>query len=96
MLKFQYFADRADIGIFILDMDGVYSYRNQAWFDILAPKDRDINLDEAWGALIDDDYIDLGQAKFEALMETKQHQYIDTSIYISRTLILAKGPSNCA
>lgn len=74
VLKFQHFADRADIGIFILDMDGVYSYRNQAWFDILAPKDREINLDEAWGALIDDEYVMLGQAKFEALMETKQHQ----------------------
>jgi PAS domain-containing protein len=73
-LKFQHFAERADIGIFILDMDGVYSYRNQAWFDILAPKSRDLELSQAWDALIDDEYIPLGQAKFEALMETKQHQ----------------------
>jgi len=34
-LKFQRFAERADIGIFILDMDGVYSYRNEAWYSIL-------------------------------------------------------------
>lgn len=27
VLKFQRFAERADIGIFILDMDGVYLYR---------------------------------------------------------------------
>ncbi|KAH7406739.1 hypothetical protein DE146DRAFT_607011 [Phaeosphaeria sp. MPI-PUGE-AT-0046c] len=76
-LKFQRFADRADVGIFILDIHGVYSYRNQAWFDILAPKDRDLNLDEAWDALIDDEYILLGQVKFEALMATKQHQTLE-------------------
>jgi PAS domain-containing protein len=33
--RFQRFAERADIGIFILDMDGVYSYRNEAWYSIL-------------------------------------------------------------
>jgi PAS domain-containing protein len=74
VLKFRHFAERADIGIFILDMDGVYSYRNQAWYDILAPKEKDIQLNEAWDALIDEEYVPLGQAKFEALMVTKQHQ----------------------
>jgi PAS domain-containing protein len=73
-LKFQHFAERADIGIFILDTDGIYSYRNKAWFDILAPKDLDLELGQAWDALIDDEYIPLGQAKFKILMETKQHQ----------------------
>jgi PAS domain-containing protein len=73
-LKFQHFAERADIGIFILDTDGIYSYRNKAWFDILAPKDLDLELSQAWDALIDDEYIPLGQAKFKILMETKQHQ----------------------
>lgn len=73
-LKFQRFADVADIGIFILDMEGVYSYRNNAWFDILDPDDRDIRLGAAWNALIDDDFIQLGQDKFAALVATKQHQ----------------------
>lgn len=72
--KFQRFAERADVGIFILDMTGVYSYRNKAWFDILGPVDRNIALAEAWNALIDDEYAPLGQAKFEALNETKEHQ----------------------
>jgi len=75
VLKFQRFAERADIGIFIVDMAGVYSYRNEAWYHILSPDDREIKLEEAWGALIDDEYVGLGQAKFAALVETKQHQY---------------------
>jgi PAS domain-containing protein len=73
-LKFQRFAERADIGIFILDMDGKYSYRNEAWFSILAPENREIDLGVAWNSLIDDEYVDIGQAKFAAMIESKQHQ----------------------
>jgi PAS domain-containing protein len=72
--KFKRFAERADIAIFLIGMDGVYSYRNDAWYDMLSPANRNIELGDAWGALIDDEYIRLGQAKFEALTETKQHQ----------------------
>ena len=72
--KFQRFAERSDIGIFILNMEGVYTYRNQAWFDILKPDNREIELDEAWGALIDESHIAMGQAKFEALAITKEPQ----------------------
>jgi PAS domain-containing protein len=75
--KFQRFAERSDIGIFILDMEGIYSYRNDAWYTILSPDDRQIPLSEAWTALIDDEYIPEGQAKFEALAVTKQHQYVE-------------------
>ncbi|KAH4000151.1 hypothetical protein HBI81_052540 [Parastagonospora nodorum] len=92
VLKFQRFAERADIGIFILDMDGVYSYRNQAWFDILAPKTRDIELSDAWDALIDEQHVPLGQAKFEALMETKQHQSLE--LRLKRTFDVSKPNSN--
>lgn len=74
MLKFQRFAERADIAIFIIGIDGVYSYRNDAWFTILNPDDRDIQLEDAWGALIDEEYVDIGQLKFEELVRTKQHQ----------------------
>ncbi|KAF1947022.1 hypothetical protein EJ02DRAFT_392786 [Clathrospora elynae] len=74
MLKFQRFAERADIGIFIIGIGGVYSYRNKGWYDILVPDDRDIELGDAWDALIDDEYVPIGQAKFAALDATKQHQ----------------------
>jgi len=43
----QRFAERSDIGIFILGSNGVYSYRNEAWYAILKPDHRDIELDEA-------------------------------------------------
>ncbi|KAH7383344.1 hypothetical protein BKA66DRAFT_492648 [Pyrenochaeta sp. MPI-SDFR-AT-0127] len=72
--KFQRFAERADIGIFIIDMKGIYTYRNAAWYNILNPDNRDIELSEAWGALIDDEYVEIGQARFAKLIETKQHQ----------------------
>jgi hypothetical protein len=55
-------------------MDGVYSYRNKAWYDILSPANPNIDLDDAWGALVDDEHAPVGQAKFQALMETKEHQ----------------------
>lgn len=76
IFKFQRFAERSDVGIFIVrQSDGVYTYRNEAWFTILGPSiDRNIVLGDAWGALIDDEYVMTGQAKFKALMDTKQHQ----------------------
>jgi PAS domain-containing protein len=74
VLKFQRFAERADIGIFIVDMAGIYSYRNDAWYHILSPDNRDLRLDEAWDALIDDEFVELGQARFKTLIDTKEHQ----------------------
>ena len=55
-------------------MDGVYTYRNEAWYSILNPDNRNLDLDTAWTALIDDEYVGSGQAKFEALAITKQFQ----------------------
>lgn len=76
IFKFQRFAEGADIGIFILGLDGIYSYRNEAWYNILGADDRSIELDNAWDALIDDEFIPIGQAMFQALVNTKQHQYV--------------------
>lgn len=66
--------------------------RNQAWFDILSPKNQDIRLSEAWDALIDEEYVLLGQAKFEALMDTKQHQSFE--LRLKRTFDVSKPNSN--
>ena len=76
IFKFQRFAEGADIGIFILGLNGKYSYRNDAWYSILGAGDRDIELTPAWEALIDDEYIPIGQARFQALIDTKEHQYV--------------------
>ena len=72
--KFRRFAERADVGIFLIGMDGVYSYRNEAWYEMLSPSNRDIDLADAWAEIIDEDFVDVGQAKFKALVETKEHQ----------------------
>jgi PAS domain-containing protein len=72
--RFKRFIERADVGVFIIGMDGVYKYRNEAWYNILKPANPDIVLGDAWTALIDDEYAVFGQRKFEALAETKQHQ----------------------
>jgi PAS domain-containing protein len=71
--KFKRFAERADIAIFILGMDGVYTYRNETWFEMLGPVDPSIDLADAWSMIIDDDYIELGQGKFKELVDTKSH-----------------------
>jgi PAS domain-containing protein len=73
-LKFQRFAERADIGIYIINGDGNFQYRNDAWYSILAPADYDLDLERAWDALIDDEYVPIGQARFEKLRETKSYQ----------------------
>ncbi|KAL5434893.1 hypothetical protein PMIN06_011261 [Paraphaeosphaeria minitans] len=75
-MKFQRFAERADVGIFIVGLDGVYSYRNDTWWRMLDPEYqyRDIELNDAWGALIDEEFIQPGKEKFQKLIETKEHQ----------------------
>ena len=76
IFKFQRFAEGADIGIFILGLNGKYSYRNDAWYSILGASDRDIELTSALETLIDDEYIPIGQARLQALIDTKEHQYV--------------------
>ncbi|KAE8842153.1 hypothetical protein PTNB73_00208 [Pyrenophora teres f. teres] len=72
--KFKRFAERADVGIFLIGMDGIYSYRNEAWYNILGTVAQDVGLEEAWALLIDEEYHELGRRKFQELKETKQHQ----------------------
>lgn len=74
LTKFRRFAERADVGIFLIDMDGVYSYRNDAWYEMLSPRNRDVDLAGAWAEVIDDEFIEIGQSKFRKLMETREHQ----------------------
>lgn len=76
LMKFQRFAERADVGIFILDMEGTYLYRNKAWYNICAPEDPNVDLDAAWIDVVDPEYAPLGQAKFAQLVEKKQHQQV--------------------
>jgi PAS domain-containing protein len=76
LYKFQRFAEGADIGIFILGLNGVYSYRNEAWYSILGTDRRNSEVGLAWDTLLDDEYVSVSQTRFQALIETKQHQYV--------------------
>lgn len=78
--KFTRFAERSDIGIFVINMDGAYLFRNEAWYSITSAQDRELSHASAWDALVDDEYILEGQARFEALKATKQHQYVNAHL----------------
>lgn len=41
---------------------------------MLGPRNRDIDLAGAWGEVVDDEFVELGQAKFKQLTDTKEHQ----------------------
>ncbi|EFQ90281.1 hypothetical protein CFE70_006075 [Pyrenophora teres f. teres 0-1] len=46
--KFQRFAERSDVAIFITDPAGAYTYRNQRWYEIFEVASVDTNATEAW------------------------------------------------
>ncbi|KAF2106844.1 hypothetical protein BDV96DRAFT_507316 [Lophiotrema nucula] len=50
--KFQRFAERADVGIFITNPTGKYTYRNDAWFEIFKDAADSDDLAGAWGNLV--------------------------------------------
>jgi hypothetical protein len=74
--KFERFAERSNVGIFIIDMkaQGAYSYRNEAWFGICGTEDASLGLDDAWAAIVDDEFIAFGRTMFEKLQTTKEPQ----------------------
>lgn len=77
-LKFQRFAERSDVGIFIVGLDGVYSYRNKAWYEICK---QDIkgqgagDVDDAWNEIVEDKYAEFGREQFALVVKDKSHQY---------------------
>lgn len=71
--KFQKFAERCDVGIFILGLDGIYTYRNEAWYTMCTPDTYDGDVEEAWNEIVDDDYARAGRANFETVVRDKTH-----------------------
>ncbi|KAF2101968.1 hypothetical protein NA57DRAFT_33761, partial [Rhizodiscina lignyota] len=71
--KFERFAERANVGIFILDMTGQYTYRNPAWFDIFQPAAEDFDGRDAWLKLVDPEDAARCQAIFGQLYEKKEN-----------------------
>ncbi|KAJ4373075.1 hypothetical protein N0V83_003366 [Neocucurbitaria cava] len=46
--KFQRFAERSDVGIFIMDRAGKYTYRNQRWYDLFGVSVKEDDVMTAW------------------------------------------------
>ncbi|OCK83195.1 hypothetical protein K432DRAFT_280182, partial [Lepidopterella palustris CBS 459.81] len=46
--KFERFAERADVAIFIADVSGHFTYRNQKWFEVFAAAINYEDMTEAW------------------------------------------------
>ncbi|OJD38897.1 hsp90-like protein [Diplodia corticola] len=66
--KFQRFAERADVAIFIVGSDGHYTYRNQAWFEIFQLGDADLDVRDAWPRLCYAEDIPRCEEYFKRLM----------------------------
>ncbi|KAK3050951.1 hypothetical protein LTS18_012490, partial [Coniosporium uncinatum] len=92
-LKFQRFAEKADIGIFIIRAsDGEYAYRNASWYNILQPSDRAVALEPAWEELIDESSRLPGQQMFKEVMMEKTHKSMEMKL--KRTWIPPCDPNS--
>jgi PAS domain-containing protein len=70
--KFRQFTERCDIGMFIIDLDGTYTYRNEAWYKICKPDTYEGNVEDAWNEVVDDDYARAGRIEFEKVVKDKK------------------------
>ncbi|KAG9185818.1 hypothetical protein G6011_07149 [Alternaria panax] len=66
--KFQRFAERSDVGIFIIDQDGNYTYRNQRWYDMFEVASSDDNATEAWYRIAFEEDVPYCQSIFSKLV----------------------------
>ncbi|KAI4632109.1 uncharacterized protein J4E87_001580 [Alternaria ethzedia] len=66
--KFQRFAERSDVGIFIIDPAGTYTYRNQRWHDIFEIASSDDNATVAWHKIAFEEDISYCQSMFAKLI----------------------------
>ncbi|KAH6870423.1 hypothetical protein BKA58DRAFT_176608 [Alternaria rosae] len=66
--KFQRFAERSDVGIFIIDPIGTYTYRNQRWHDMFEIASSYDNATEAWYKIAFEEDIPYCQSLFAKLI----------------------------
>jgi PAS domain-containing protein len=66
--KFQRFAERSDVGIFIIDPTGTYTYRNQRWYDMFEVASSFENATEAWYKIAFDEDVPYCQSLFTKLV----------------------------
>jgi signal transduction histidine kinase/PAS domain-containing protein len=66
--KFQRFAERSNVGIFITDPVGNYTYRNQRWYDLFEVAALDDNATTAWDRIAFPEDIPYCQSIFAKLI----------------------------
>jgi PAS domain-containing protein len=66
--KFQRFAERADVAIFIALPTGQYIYRNQRWFDLFPLAESYDDMEEAWSKIVGPDDIKVCDQQFVKLV----------------------------
>ncbi|RMZ67557.1 sensory transduction histidine kinase [Pyrenophora seminiperda CCB06] len=66
--KFQRFAERADVAIFVTDPSGSYTYRNQRWYDIFEVASADTNATEAWYKIAFEEDLSFCESVFSKLV----------------------------
>ncbi|KAF2502660.1 hypothetical protein BU16DRAFT_16651 [Lophium mytilinum] len=72
--KFQRFAERADVAIFICLPTGKYTYRNQRWFDIFSTAVQYEDVTEAWSHIVTPEDLKLCESIFARLVTQQAAQ----------------------
>jgi PAS domain-containing protein len=87
--KFQRFAERSDVAIFITDAAGTYTYRNQRWYDLFGPASADDNTRDAWSKVASEEDI----RHCESLFFEKLYKQYESVCFELRTRIPWTPPS---
>ncbi|KAF2011040.1 putative histidine kinase HHK11p [Aaosphaeria arxii CBS 175.79] len=69
--KFQRFAERSDIAIFILSPEGRYTYRNQRWFEIFKDAANADDVAMVWKSVVFPEDISFCEGLFSKLVDHK-------------------------
>jgi len=70
--RFQRFAERADVAIFITDPAGGYTYRNQRWYEIFEVASTETNATEAWYKIVFEEDLPLCESIFWKLVTNRE------------------------
>jgi len=80
-LKFQRYAEKSDVGIFVIAAsDGEFTYRNERWYEILRPDDKEAGLGAAWDQLVDEESRLKGQQMFKQITTEKNHKSMEMKL----------------
>ncbi|KAF2142924.1 uncharacterized protein K452DRAFT_226207 [Aplosporella prunicola CBS 121167] len=69
--RFQRFAERADVGIFIVAQNGYYNYRNKRWHEMFQLPETQLDIRDAWPQLAFPEDLAACEKYFATLMTEK-------------------------